>query len=151
METAQILFVETRTKEKRTLLCRWVERFCEAGRKVHLLTDSTMAAQNLDELLWTFSQGSFVPHRIITHAAAQDIAEPVVITTACLPLERYDDVLILDRPADLGCMTRYRTVIHFVLLDDQEKRQESRLLWQAAKEHGVQLQHVPYSSGEEPM
>ncbi len=150
MSANKIIFVETRTEEKRALLCRWAERFYEKGNKVQILTDSTMAAQHLDELLWKFSQGSFVPHRIISPPPPKDITEPVVITTADLQLEKYD-VLLADGPVDLSSMKRYRMVVHFVPLDDQEKRQESRLLWQSAKQEGFQLQHVPYSSNTKPV
>ena len=150
MPATKIIFVETRTAEKRALLCRWAERFYEEGHRVQILTASTMAARHLDELLWTFSQGSFVPHRIISAPPPQAISEPVVITTANIELDQFD-ILLADEPADLDSMGRRRQAVHFVLLDDPEKRQESRLLWQSAKQRGFQLQHIPYSSNTKPV
>lgn len=114
------------------------------------MTDSTMAARHLDELLWTFSQGSFVPHSIVSYPPTKDVREPVIITTADVRFETYD-VLVTDSAADLASMEKYRIVVHFILLDDQDKRQESRLLWQSAKQQGFHLQHVPYSSNTKPI
>jgi len=138
-----LLFVETRTDEKRKLLCKWVEHFYENGRKVQVSVDSTTAAQNIDQLLWTFSQGSFIPHKIISTATPQPFLEPVAIAVGQIKLQELD-VLIADASVGLDIMEQFDLVVHFILMDDPEKRQESRLLWQAAKERGFQLQHSPY-------
>lgn len=141
----QIFFVETLAGELRHLLCRWVEYFYEAGLKVHVVTDSTLAAQHLDELLWTFSQGSFVPHRIASSAQSGPIEEPVVITTVETPMNGFG-VLVFDGALNLDLLNGYTTAVHFVLRDDAEKLQESRLVWQAARDRGLKTRHVPHSS-----
>jgi DNA polymerase III subunit chi len=141
MSAPKILFLETRAEEKRILLCRVVEHFFDEGRKIQVLVDSTMAAQMIDNLLWTFSQGSFVPHRVVSLPLPQPIVEPVVITIGELPLQGFD-ILVVDERVNLETMKEYALAVHFVLKDDAEKRQESRQLWQAAKEEGFQLQHL---------
>lgn len=45
--------------------CRLAEKAYHLGHRVHLHTDSAADAARLDELLWTFRQGSFVPHEVI--------------------------------------------------------------------------------------
>lgn len=145
MPATGIVFVETRTEDKRNVLCKWVEHFYEGGRKVQLSVESTSAAQHLDELLWTFAQGSFIPHRIASSAALQPILEPVVIVLGQARMKDFD-VLIADTAIQLEAMEKFDLAVHFILMDDPEKRQESRLLWQAAKDKGFQLRHVPYSS-----
>ena len=141
----QIFFVETLAGEQRALLCRWVEYFYEGGLKVHVVTDSTLAAQHLDELLWTFSQGSFVPHRIVSSAQSEPIEEPVVITTVETSMDGFD-VLVFDGALKPDLLDRYSLAVHFVLRDDAEKLQESRLVWQAARDRGLGTRHVPHSS-----
>ncbi|MDY0042682.1 MAG: DNA polymerase III subunit chi [Desulforhabdus sp.] len=140
-----IIFVETPSGKKRDVLCRWVEHFYEAGNKIQVSVDSTIAAQHIDQLLWTFSQGSFIPHKIVSGSDAVNILEPVAIKADEKWLEGFQ-VLIADGSFSLHSMNKCGTAVHFVLLDDPEKRQESRLLWQAAKERGFQLRHVPYSA-----
>jgi DNA polymerase III subunit chi len=141
----QIFFVETLAGEQRQLLCRWVEHFYEEGRTVHVMTESTLAAQHLDELLWTFSQQSFVPHRILSSAHTGPVSEPVIITTVEASMDGFD-VLVFDGPMKLDPVDGYAAAVHFILRDDAERLQESRLLWQTARDRGFRTHHVSYSS-----
>ena len=90
---------------------------------------------NLDQLLWTFAQGSFIPHRIVSSIPLGATVEPVVITPGEIPLDGFA-VLICDGAASFDFLLRYQMVVHFVLLDEAEKRQDSRLLWQTVKGPG---------------
>lgn len=54
------------------LSCRIAEKAYKAGHRIYVLADSETHAGRIDELLWTFRDGSFVPH-----ARASDRAEPV--------------------------------------------------------------------------
>lgn len=57
--------------------CRLAEKAYRLGHRVHLHAGSADAAARLDELLWTFRQGSFVPHELAVPDAAAD--SPVTI------------------------------------------------------------------------
>ena len=46
------------------IACRLAEKAWRLGNRVYVLAPDQAAAQALDELLWTFSQGSFVPHAV---------------------------------------------------------------------------------------
>jgi DNA polymerase III subunit chi len=46
------------------LACRLAEKAYQQGMMVNILTSSPAHSQKLDELLWTFRDGSFVPHEI---------------------------------------------------------------------------------------
>src|SRR5271157_5503066 len=74
-----IYFVETTVAEQRELLCRWTERFYMEKKRVRIVVDSMAAGQFIDQLLWTFSQSSFIPHTIFNPGAAPP-SEPVLIT-----------------------------------------------------------------------
>ncbi|MBN8280936.1 MAG: DNA polymerase III subunit chi [Gammaproteobacteria bacterium] len=57
--------------------CRLVEKVYKLNQRIHAhVADGGMARQ-LDELLWTFRQGSFVPHEVL--AAGQSPQAPVTI------------------------------------------------------------------------
>lgn len=140
-----IYFVETKASEQRVLLCQWVEFFYESGRKVQVLVDSTLAAQQLDRMLWTFSQSSFVPHRIHSTGDSEVGPETVVISVGEVFMPD-SEVLVCDTPGGLDFLDRYPVVLHFVFLDEPERLQASRMLWQQAKENKSKVQHVPYAS-----
>lgn len=57
--------------------CRLTEKAYLLQHRVHLHTDSPAAAERLDELLWTFRQGSFVPHELAVNNPAT--TSPVTI------------------------------------------------------------------------
>jgi len=137
-----IYFVETTVAEQRELLCRWTERFYMEKKRVRIVVDSMAAGQFIDQLLWTFSQSSFVPH-IISNPGATPPSEPVVITPGEFQAEGFDAV-ICDCPANLEFMSGFNTAVHFILRDDPERRQQSRILWQKARDSGLNPVHVPY-------
>ena len=45
--------------------CRLAEKAYHLKHRVHLHTASAAAAADVDDLLWTFRQGSFVPHEVV--------------------------------------------------------------------------------------
>ena len=47
-----------------TLSCRVTEKAYQAGHRIYLRCEEAQQAAQLDELLWTFSQSSFVPHQL---------------------------------------------------------------------------------------
>lgn len=55
--------------------CRLLEKAVEQGYDAFVLTADMATATALDERLWTFSQGSFVPHAL----AGDADGEPVLI------------------------------------------------------------------------
>lgn len=74
------------------LACRVAEKGYLAAQRVLVYSDDPALLPRLDEMLWTFSDGSFVPHDIVTSDGAPCEA-PVALTTGPLPAEP-GDVLI---------------------------------------------------------
>ena len=60
--------------------CRLVESVWQRGHRVLVLATSDTAARRLDDLLWTFREESFVPHRRLG-AGGPSVSEPVVVST----------------------------------------------------------------------
>ncbi|NLI83337.1 MAG: DNA polymerase III subunit chi [Deltaproteobacteria bacterium] len=140
-----IFFVETPAAEQRILLCRWVEGFYAQKRRIQVVVESTVAAQQLDAMLWTFSQESFIPHGIQGGSNGDALPNEVWITIG-ETLVKGCEVLIADCPVELDFMKHFRWSVHFIVMDDSRQRQESRLVWQRAKEAGFALTHVPHAS-----
>lgn len=50
--------------ERQDFTCKLVEKIYRGGQFCYLLAEQTQQANELDNLLWTFRAGSFVPHQI---------------------------------------------------------------------------------------
>ena len=98
--------------------CRLTEKAYNAGHRIYIDTVDTEQAQYLDELLWTFSDTSFVPHRRI--AAAGQGPEPVAIGHGCPP-DDSADVLLTLQPDAPEYFTRFGRVLEFVHGDPQQQ------------------------------
>lgn len=53
---------EHATGNRFTLACRLSEKIYHQGRRIFIHTASDEETRHMDRLLWTFRQGSFVPH-----------------------------------------------------------------------------------------
>jgi len=51
--------------EKERLACKLAEKAWQQNYRVFIYAESSTHAQQLDNLLWTFRQDSFVPHEIL--------------------------------------------------------------------------------------
>jgi len=57
----------TQSQQERTLFaCKLIEKAYRSGCFCYVLTDSAAQSQQLDNLLWTFRAGSFIPHQLYT-------------------------------------------------------------------------------------
>ena len=73
------------------LACRVAEKAYLAKQTVVVQFDDSEALRRFDELLWTFGDGTFVPHDAVT--AEGNCDSPVALTTGILPAD-HADVLI---------------------------------------------------------
>ncbi len=137
-----IYFAETTVAEQSELVCRWTERFYMEKQHVQIVVDSMAVAQLIDQLLWTFSQASFIPHMIFSLGGTPP-AEPVVITPGEFQVAGFG-ALVCERPAGFEFMTGFKTAVHFILRDDSQRLLQSRILWQRARDSGTKPVHVPY-------
>ncbi|HYJ42140.1 MAG TPA: DNA polymerase III subunit chi, partial [Steroidobacteraceae bacterium] len=76
------------------LACRVAEKAYLAKQTVVVLIDDPEALRRFDEMLWTFGDGTFVPHDAVTAEGAQCEA-PVALTTGPLPAGHADVLLNL--------------------------------------------------------
>lgn len=64
MTQVDFYIIENGTYE--SAVCRLIEKAYEKKQKVYVHTDAEIDAEKLDELLWTFSDNSFIPHNLIS-------------------------------------------------------------------------------------
>lgn len=63
--TFYVLATES-TQERYLFACKLIEKAYRSGSFAYVLTDSPEQSQLIDDLLWTFRAGSFIPHQIYT-------------------------------------------------------------------------------------
>lgn len=61
-----------------TFACRLTEKAYRLENTVHIHVDTPDEARRMDELLWTFRDGSFVPHNVLG-AERDSLPSPVTI------------------------------------------------------------------------
>jgi DNA polymerase-3 subunit chi len=74
------------------LACRIAEKAYLAKQTVVVWTDDATLLPRLDEMLWTFGDGTFVPHDVVSGEGSMCEA-PVALTTGALP-QGHADVLL---------------------------------------------------------
>lgn len=120
------------------LACKIVEKAYRDKQHVFIHSSSEAEARKLDELLWTFSQSSFIPHRVVQQAPAAAPVEPVLIGLVPEAVGDRWDVLI-----NLGAevpeyFSRYQRVAE-VVDGDAGRREQSRERYRFYRDRGYDL------------
>jgi DNA polymerase-3 subunit chi len=76
------------------LACRIAEKAYLAGQRVVVFCDDAALLTKIDEMLWTFGDGTFVPHDTVTADGAPCEA-PVALTTGALSAGDSDVLITL--------------------------------------------------------
>ncbi|MEI6708876.1 MAG: DNA polymerase III subunit chi [Methylococcales bacterium] len=67
MAEVSFYILPTQSQQERLLFaCKLIEKAYRSGSFCYVLTDSAAQSQQLDNLLWTFRAGSFIPHQLYT-------------------------------------------------------------------------------------
>jgi DNA polymerase-3 subunit chi len=94
------------------LACRIAEKAYLARQNVVVQFDDAETLRRFDDLLWTFGDGSFVPHDTVT-AEGACCAAPVALTTGPLPAD-HADVLINLASVVPSSLDRFSRVAEFL-------------------------------------
>lgn len=115
--------------------CRLIEKAYQAGLKVYIHTHTIEQASQLDVMLWTFRDISFVPHALYESEAALDAS--VIIGHTQQPSEPYDLLVNLtDTIPDF--YQQFKRVIEIVANHDEAK-QLARAHYKYYKDAGCEL------------
>jgi DNA polymerase-3 subunit chi len=120
------------------LACKIVEKATQLDHHVFVHSASDHEALKLDELLWTFSQGSFIPHRVVREALDAPPLEQVVIGVNQPPGPGRWDVLINLAAEVPDFFSRYERVAE-VVDADPARREQSRERYRFYRDRGYRL------------
>ena len=94
------------------LACRIAEKAYLAKQRVVVFCDDAALLPKVDEMLWTFGDGTFVPHDTVTADGAACEA-PVALTTAALPADHADVLINLGNTVP-ACFEKFARVAEFL-------------------------------------
>lgn len=80
------------TQERYLFACKLIEKAYRNGSFAYVLTDSSEQSQHIDNLLWTFRAGSFIPHQIYT--GELPTTESVILIGSSNPPEHWQQTVI---------------------------------------------------------
>ena len=139
MTQVDFYILESESDEARLrLACKIVEKATQLDHHVFVHSTSDDEAVKLDELLWTFSQGSFIPHRVVRAPLDAPLPEPVLIGVNAPPGPGRWNVLV-----NLGAevpefFSRYERVAE-VVDANAVRREQSRERYRFYRDRGYKL------------
>jgi len=120
----KVSFVRVHKPEKAKHLCELAERFQQQGRRIYITVCDENQGVTLDQFMWSWKKGSFLPH-VYDNGAVECHDEPVVIGTG----ERNPNsanVLIMGCACSLEFIRRFEQVVDFAELYDPALAEQSR-------------------------
>jgi len=119
------------------MACRLVEKAYAQGHTVIVHTASAADSQAIDDLLWTFRQGSFVPHARVYPGNTADSEAPVRIGESLDGLDVGDVLVNLGHEIPPG-YDRYARILELVD-QDEAVRQHGRNRYRLYRAAGHEL------------
>jgi DNA polymerase-3 subunit chi len=108
--------------ERWRLACRLAERAYQAHLRIIIWSGTESEARSCDELLWTFDDRAFVPHRISrTPPELQDRGTPVHLTLALDGVDGADLLVNLADRLPEG-LPRFARIAEIMDADEQRRR-----------------------------
>ena len=113
--------------------CRLAEKAYRLENTVHIQTASRADAERLDEMLWTFRDGSFVPHHVV---GRDQLESPVTIGSDGDAIEGRDLLINLcdEIPAIAGSFPRIAELV------TSDAKQQSRHRYAQYRDQGHDIE-----------
>jgi len=126
----------SRDEDRFRLACRITEKAYKLGNSVYIHTDSSAQAGLIDDLLWTFRDGSFVPHQ--TDTGNNEKSVPVLIGHD-KERQHEADVLINLAHEIPACFSQFERVAE-VVNETPESTAQARERYKFYRDRGYELQ-----------
>ncbi len=117
--------------------CRLAEKAYRLKHTVHIHTANRQQAEVLDELLWTFRDGSFVPHEVLIMPGRR-ISAPVTIGFEETGIGEQD--LLINLTDEVPEMAASFPRVAELVTSDEQSRQLSRERFAHYRELGAELE-----------
>ncbi|MDB6089710.1 MAG: polymerase chi subunit HolC [Gammaproteobacteria bacterium] len=116
------------------LACKLAEKAYLSSQSVLVWHTDPAELKAFDDMLWTFSDGSFVPHEPLTAAVAPDA--PILLSAGTPPSAMVD--IIINLAPDLPPCLSHTSRVAEIIDGDDARRRAGRARFKAYRELGVQ-------------
>lgn len=130
----RVEFIKLKRPERAQILCELAEEFYAAGQRVLVLVQDDNQGVTLDQFMWTWRKGSFVPH--VYQSGSVDCHDEPVVIVAAEENPNGADVLLMGVPGSVDFIRHFRHVIDFAETFDDTRLSESRERFKSYREHG---------------
>ncbi len=125
-------------QQRRAFVCRLTEKAYLRDLSIVIVNDTLADAQALDDLLWTFNERSFIPHKICMDEHSLDPATKVHLTVESPAPPRAD--LLVNLTARLPVRWEQYTRIAEIIDADEERRRLGRERFKSYRDSKVTLE-----------
>jgi DNA polymerase-3 subunit chi len=136
----QVVFIILSLANKNRIVCDLTEKFYNQGKRILIFAEPEQVASDLDKMLWTWKQSSFIPHEYRSELNTST-DEPVVITQSLAENNRYD-VLIQVTPAPDTIRKQFTLVVDFAEKYDINALERSRERYRRLQQENVSLKSM---------
>ena len=91
-EVTFYLLASEAEQQRLLFVCKLVEKAYRSGSFCYVLTDTDAQAQRLDDLLWSFRAGSFIPHQ--TYTGTRPELDNLILIGSLEPPSEWQKVII---------------------------------------------------------
>jgi DNA polymerase III subunit chi len=116
-----VLFIELKIASKDKYVCEITEKLFQNNMSTVIFCSEN--ARQLDNLLWTWKQESFIPHCISNEAGSVNGQVLICTSDESLPGA---EALILHDPLPIETLKNYKLIIDFAEIYHSDKKLESR-------------------------
>ncbi len=136
MANASFYILPSRSTPARYLYaCKLIEKAYRLGQFCYVYTDSQQQSQQLDDLLWSFRKGSFIPHQVYNDTVPE-FEQTVLIGDQAAP-ENWQKLIINLSTQYPDFLTETTRVLE-ILDDNDAVKQAGRQRFRQYKKDGLE-------------
>jgi DNA polymerase III subunit chi len=135
-------------KQRWAYACRLTEKAYLKDLSIVILNDSLADAQALDDMLWTFNERSFVPHKVSVDERSFDPRTPVHLILESTPAPAAD--LLVNLAQRLPSQMQQYPRIAEIVDADEERRRLGRERFKAYRDLKINLETHQIDESAEP-
>ena len=132
------LLAENRGETRLKFACRLAEKAYSRGNHIFMQTNNTAETKQLDELLWSFRDDSFVPH---AQVASEEAPQSAVLIGETPPEDLAQPDLLINLtsrvPTNFGHFKRLAELVP----EMDEARREARERYRHYRDRGYEVHH----------
>ena len=129
------------SRQRAAFACRLTEKAYLRDLRVIIVNDSAADARSLDEMLWTFNERSFVPHKICADEKSFDSSTPVHLMVE--PFETPPTDLLINLAKRMPDRIHHYARIAEIIDADEERRRLGRERFKAYRDLKMTLETHP--------